>query len=151
MQYHTIYLILLLDLSSSTLTPPLLTVLTALITAGGSWAIYSGRLIAIDLKRLPSENGGPLYGMNILKGTILTGTERLFTLTGVQLKVLRTHAFDRKQADERCISIIHNPSTTPKDITRRFPAHIHIDILPSHQVCQVHVKAPLTLTISYIA
>ena len=42
---------------------------------------------------------------------------------------------DRKEADERCISNIHSPSTTPEDITCRFPAHIHIDILPSHQVC----------------
>jgi hypothetical protein len=56
-----------------------------------------------------------------------------FSITGLALKVVRTH--DRKRADERCIDIIHAPYTTPDDIARRFPAHIHIDILPSHQVC----------------
>ncbi|KAF8513060.1 acyl-CoA N-acyltransferase [Gautieria morchelliformis] len=48
-------------------------------------------------------------------------------------KYTKGKSSSRTRADERCISIIHAPSTTPEDISRRFPAYIHIDILPSHQ------------------
>ena len=54
---------------------------------------------------------------------------------------------DRTEADERRIYSIHSPrptSLTPEDVLRRFPAHIHIDILPSHQVCMLPKVLPKT-------
>ncbi|KZV90633.1 acyl-CoA N-acyltransferase [Exidia glandulosa HHB12029] len=38
-----------------------------------------------------------------------------------------------KPADERTIRLFHNPDTAPDAVLRYAKAHMHIDILPSHQ------------------
>lgn len=42
----------------------------------------------------------------------------------------------RTRADSRLIKVLHSPYVDPPSITDAYPAHIHIDILPSHQVNQ---------------
>ncbi|GJJ06205.1 hypothetical protein Clacol_000394 [Clathrus columnatus] len=40
---------------------------------------------------------------------------------------------ERTEADNRLIEVIHSPYIDPLEIIEPYPAHIHIDILPSHQ------------------
>ncbi|MGB3444819.1 MAG: GNAT family N-acetyltransferase [Actinophytocola sp.] len=42
-------------------------------------------------------------------------------------------AFPPESADERIVRLIHSPPTAPPDVVERYPAHLHIDLLPRLQ------------------
>lgn len=49
---------------------------------------------------------------------------------------------ERTESDNRLIGVLHSPYVNPSEVTDVYPAHIHIDILPSHQV-NIHYLAIL--------
>ena len=40
---------------------------------------------------------------------------------------------DRRSPDQRRAAAIHHPETPPSDVTKAFPAHLHMNLLPSLQ------------------
>jgi len=55
----------------------------------------------------------------------------------------------RTAADASLIDVIHSPYINPEDITSRYPAHIHIDILPSHQR-KSHGRKLMALAVTFL-
>ncbi|KAF8528453.1 acyl-CoA N-acyltransferase [Hysterangium stoloniferum] len=105
--------------------------------------VLLGLLYALPYNRLETTFGFVLVddGSSEVVGYVLgtTDTERFEQVAEqewwppLRLRYEKTEDPSRTPADNRLISAIHSPYKNPADITSRYPAHIHIDILPSHQ------------------